>query len=124
MLQKLFLDVFHRMIELGYLRSIKALLNQVFVVVLLVLLLHELSHQVDLLELPIGYYPVDLLLDEVAALLLLDYHMLPGVRFLLVWSLLAIAHVVALTHQDLVKVEDLKLLVVDALPCVFISIIF
>ena len=123
MLQKLFLDFFHRMIELGYLGSIKALLHQVFVVVLLVLLLHELSHQVDFLELPIGYYPVDLLLDEVAALLLLDYHMLPGVRVLLVWSLLTIAHVVALPHQDLVKVEDLKFLMVDALPCVFISII-
>ena len=124
MLQKLFLDVFHRVIELGYLRPIKAFLHQVFVVVLLVLLLHELSHQVDLLELPIGYYPIDLLLDKIAALLLLDYHMLPGVSVLLVWSLLAIAHVVALTHQDLVKVEDLKLLMVDALPCVFISIIF
>ena len=111
------------MIELGYLCSIKALLHQVFVVVLLMLLLHELSHKVNLLELPIGYYPVYLLLDKIAALLLLDYHMLPRMRFLLVWSLLTIAHVVAFTHQDLVKVEDFKLLLVDALPRVFISIL-
>ena len=108
---------------MGYLRPIKALLNQVFVVVLLVLLLHELSHQVDLLELPIGYYPIYLLLDVITAVLLLDYHMLPGVRVLLVRSLLTIAHIMTLSHQDLVKVEYLKLLLVDTLTCVFISIL-
>ena len=124
MLQKLFLDVFDRVIELTNLCSVKAFLHQVLVVILLMLLLHELSHQVDLLELPISYYPVNLLFDEVATLLLLDYHVLPGVRLLLVWSLLTIADVVALSHQDLVEVEDLKLLLVNGLPRVFICFIF
>ena len=113
------------MVELRYLRSVKTLLYQVFVVVFLMLLFHQFSHQINLLQLPIGDYPVDLLLDKVASLLLLDDHQLAGIfeGFLLVGWLLA-TDVVGLSNKDLVKVKDFKLLLVDALASIIIGTIF
>ena len=79
---------------------------------------------VDFLELPIGYYPIDLLLDKIAALLLLQNHKLAGILrgLLLVWWLLT-ADVVALPHKDLVEVKNFKLLLVDTLASILVGIL-
>lgn len=124
MLKKLLFYVFYSMVELRNLGSVEAFFYQILVVIFLMLLLHQLSHKVNFLELPIGYYPIDLVLNEVSALLLLHYHHLAGAFLgLLPFRLLLTADVMAFSHKDLVQVEDLQLLLVDALTSVLVGIL-